>query len=98
MIKAVPFSLLLLVIVFLSSEADLQVKRAINPFLDSMGKRAVNPFLDSIGKRNGDYRRLIYHNYNKREHQPTKKSRNGKFKILKNPRSRERATKLTILE
>uniref|UniRef100_A0A183G480 Myosin motor domain-containing protein n=1 Tax=Heligmosomoides polygyrus TaxID=6339 RepID=A0A183G480_HELPZ len=30
-------------------------KRAINPFLDSMGKRALNPFLDSIGKRAARY-------------------------------------------
>uniref|UniRef100_A0A1I7TNB1 Neuropeptide-Like Protein n=1 Tax=Caenorhabditis tropicalis TaxID=1561998 RepID=A0A1I7TNB1_9PELO len=34
-----------------SAPHDFRAKRAINPFLDSMGKRAVNPFLDSIGKR-----------------------------------------------
>uniref|UniRef100_A0A0K0D1L0 PEROXIDASE_4 domain-containing protein n=1 Tax=Angiostrongylus cantonensis TaxID=6313 RepID=A0A0K0D1L0_ANGCA len=28
-----------------------RAKRAINPFLDSVGKRVVNPFMDSIGKR-----------------------------------------------
>ncbi|CAB02552.1 Neuropeptide-Like Protein [Caenorhabditis elegans] len=34
-----------------SAPYEFRAKRAINPFLDSMGKRAVNPFLDSIGKR-----------------------------------------------
>ncbi|CAJ0583183.1 unnamed protein product, partial [Mesorhabditis spiculigera] len=36
---------------FASSEASIRARRAINPFMDSVGKRAVNPFLDSFGKR-----------------------------------------------
>ncbi|VDK48285.1 unnamed protein product [Cylicostephanus goldi] len=39
-------------LIVISLTALLQrAKRAINPFLDSMGKRALNPFMDSIGKR-----------------------------------------------
>ncbi|PAV58138.1 hypothetical protein WR25_11772 [Diploscapter pachys] len=45
--------LLVITIPFISSTQPmiLRSKKAINPFLDSMGKRAVNPFIDSIGKR-----------------------------------------------
>ncbi|KAF1748928.1 hypothetical protein GCK72_025395 [Caenorhabditis remanei] len=45
--------LLVLAVVYVYSapHVSFRAKRAINPFLDSMGKRAVNPFLDSIGKR-----------------------------------------------
>ncbi|CAI2355877.1 unnamed protein product [Caenorhabditis sp. 36 PRJEB53466] len=43
--------LILAVVGVFSALQEIRAKRAINPFLDSMGKRAVNPFLDSIGKR-----------------------------------------------
>ncbi|CAD6199403.1 unnamed protein product [Caenorhabditis auriculariae] len=43
--------LVLLLVALATVSAQLRAKRAINPFLDSMGKRAVNPFIDSIGKR-----------------------------------------------
>uniref|UniRef100_A0A914C8B2 Uncharacterized protein n=1 Tax=Acrobeloides nanus TaxID=290746 RepID=A0A914C8B2_9BILA len=32
-------------------EHNFRQKRAINPFMDSIGKRAINPFTDTIGKR-----------------------------------------------
>uniref|UniRef100_A0A8R1DFC4 Uncharacterized protein n=1 Tax=Caenorhabditis japonica TaxID=281687 RepID=A0A8R1DFC4_CAEJA len=53
MSKVVACLVLLLVSVMyvFSAPHEMRAKRAINPFLDSMGKRAVNPFLDSIGKR-----------------------------------------------
>ncbi|EPB75564.1 hypothetical protein ANCCEY_05341 [Ancylostoma ceylanicum] len=51
MLKKVFLSLLVLVSLVFTAYAEMRAKRAINPFLDSMGKRALNPFLDSIGKR-----------------------------------------------
>ncbi|KAH7704059.1 Protein NLP-3 [Aphelenchoides avenae] len=41
--------------------ADTQrvAKRAINPFMDTIGKRAINPFVDSFGKRSSDDKRSV---------------------------------------
>ncbi|CAI5455180.1 unnamed protein product [Caenorhabditis angaria] len=49
--KFVACLVLIIVSVVFGATAEIRAKRAINPFLDSMGKRAINPFLDSMGKR-----------------------------------------------
>ncbi|KJH41645.1 hypothetical protein DICVIV_12376 [Dictyocaulus viviparus] len=61
MLKTTFLSLLVFITLFAAFSANTRAKRAINPFLDSMGKRAVNPFMDSIGKRMNSFEPILYY-------------------------------------